>query len=363
MKLSGWQLVWVIITTEIVAIFGLRISPAIDAAKQDAWLSMLLGGLIGAVLTSLAVHLSMLHPKQSLSRYSQALLGRWAGKIVVIPYLLAWCLFSAFILRSFVDFLHLVLVDKTPLLAILLLLLGVIIYMSSSAGITGIGRFCELFGPIILFVLVISFLFNIGNVNRHLLLPIFIDSGWRNIIEGSLAPAFWFPGPFTLLSMISFMKKPERALAKSLWGVGVNVFMSVIATLMVVLVFGPALSAKIRFSYFMFVRSIDIFNFVQNVDVFVMFIWIFGVTAQLALYLFLFSYESAQWFNATNWRGFVWLGAAVILALALLIPNETLIGRFDKFWTMVVFPVCGIGIPLLLWIITMVKRKRPPAST
>lgn len=53
MKLSGSQIVWLIVTTEIVSIIGINITPAILISKQDTWISMLVAGGIGAALTFL----------------------------------------------------------------------------------------------------------------------------------------------------------------------------------------------------------------------------------------------------------------------------------------------------------------------
>ncbi|MDR6881269.1 endospore germination permease [Bacillus sp. 3255] len=357
MKLSGNQLFWIIVTTEVIAMIGLRISPAIIIAKQDAWLSMLIAGGIGIALSLPVIHLSMLHPNQTLTLFSQSLLGKWFGRILVIPFLIVWYILSAALLRSFADFLHLVLVDRTPLWMIMILLVGVTIYMTYSAGITGIGRFCELMGPVIMLTLLISIILNVGNVDLRYLQPVYFDSGWLNIVKGSLAPSIWFAGPFTFLVIISFMQQPQKALSRSIWGICTTVLIVSISTLMVILVFGPNLSAKIRFPYFMFVRTIDILNFIQNVDIFIMFIWIFGVFAQLSLYFFIASYETAQWLKMKEWRKMIWIGAPIIFIMAFLIPDETAFTQYDKFWTSVIFPVCGITIPLFLWIIAMIRKK------
>jgi spore germination protein KB len=357
MNMQGSQLVWIIVTTEVNALIGITISPAILISKQDTWLSMLVGGGLGLVLTLLVVHLSTLHPNQTLTQFSQALLGKWLGRLIVIPYLIAWYTLSAYLLREFTSFLQPILIDRTPLWIIMILLLGLMVYLTCSAGITGIGRLCQIVGPIIIFVLIVCFILNIGNADWHNLLPVYVDSGWVNILKGSLRPSFWFAGPFTLLVIISFMQNPQKAIAKSMLGVGINIFMVLTATLMVLMVFGPNLAAKIRFSYFMYVRTIDILNFIQNLDIFTIFIWIFGVTIQLSLYLFVASYETAQWFNVKEWKKIIWFGAPAIFLMAILIPNELFLATYEKFWASVIFPVCGIGIPLLLWIVSVVKKK------
>ncbi|MCC2684341.1 MAG: spore germination protein [Paenibacillaceae bacterium] len=356
MKLSGSQLVWIIVT-EVVAIIWINITPAVLISKQDSWISILVAGCIGAALTFLVVHLSMLHPHQTLAQFSRALLGKWLGRLIVLPYLFAWYTLSAYLLRGFPDFLKPILIDRTPLWIIMLLLLGLMVYLPYSTGITGIGRFCEIVGPIMVFVLVISFIINAGNANWHHLLPVYADTGWENIVKVSIRPAYWFAGPFTLLVIVAFMKNPRKALQKSMIGIGITVVMAVTATLMVLMIFGPNLAAKIRFSYFIYVRTIDILDFVQNLDIFVIFIWVFGVTAQLSLYLFVATYETAQLFQVKNWRKIIWFSIPGIFIMAILIPDETIIAAYDKLWVSVIFPVCGIGIPLLLWLVTVIKRK------
>lgn len=357
MKLSGTQMVWLIATTEIVAMIGLRISPAILIAKQDAWLSILLGGIIGLALTYLVVHLSSLHPNQTLVQFSQKLLGIGFGRLVTIPYLLVWYIVVAVLLRSFADFVHLILLNRTPVWIILLILIGLIAYLSSSSGITGIGRFCELVGPIIIVTLLVSFILNVKNLNWHHILPVYYDSGWLNIIKGAIAPAFWFSGPFVLLVTVSFLQKPQKALAKSFIGVGLTVIMVLTCTIIVLMVFGPNLSAKFRFSYFMSVRTIDILKFIQNADIFIMFVWVFGVIGQASLYFFIASYEVANWLKVKDWRKLIWFGSPAIFIMAMLVPDEPFISEFDKIWTSVVYPVCGIGLPLFLWILSTVKKR------
>ncbi|MBO7743173.1 endospore germination permease [Paenibacillus sp. MWE-103] len=356
MKLSGSQMVWIVVT-QVCQIIGIRMTPAIELAKQDTWLSMLVGGCIGIALTLLVVHLSILHPNQTLTQFSQALLGKWLGRIIVLPYLISWYIFCAGLLREYPGFLQPILLDRTPLWIIMLLLLGLMIYLTYTAGITGIGRLSEFMGPVIMITLVVSFILNIVNADWHNLLPVYADSEWKNIVKGSLGPAFWFPGPFTLLVVIAFMNNPKQALSKSMLGVGITVFMVFASTLMVLMVFGPDLAAKIRFSYFLYVRTINVLNFIQNIDIFFMFIWIFGVTVQLSLYLFVASYELGQWLNHKNWRKLLLFIAPAIFIMAVMIPDETALTSYDKFWSAVVFPVCGIGIPLLLWILSIVKKK------
>jgi spore germination protein KB len=348
-KLSGTQLFWIVATIEVVMSIWLNITSAIQISKQDAWLSILVGGVIGIALTFFLVHLSLRHPNQTLVEFSQALLGKWLGRIIVLPYFFAWYTLAAGLLRQFGDFIKLIALDRTPVWMIMILMIGLMIYLTYSGGITGIGRFSEIVGPILFLTLMISFILSIGNVRWHHLLPVYSDSGWVNILQGSLLPASFHGETFMLLVLVSFMQNAQKAPSRAVLGVGIANFMVFIATIMVLLVFGPNFSAKLRFPYFMLIRSIDILEFIQNVDLLVLFIWIFGVIT---------SYEVAKWLKVKDWRKIIWFGIPAIYIMALLIPNEIIVGFYPKVWGFGIIPVCGIAIPLLLWIVSLAKKKR-----
>ncbi|QHW29658.1 endospore germination permease [Paenibacillus rhizovicinus] len=357
MKLSGWQLFWIVATAEIVMAVWLRISPDVEMAKQDAWVSMLIACIIGVFITYLVVKVGMKHPGKTLAQFSQEILGSWLGKIVLLPYFTAWFILSGDVLRSFADFIHLILLDKTPVWLLITLLLGAAIYLTGTSGITGIGRFCEIAGPVTILTLLLSFLLNAGNVKRSNILPLFGDASLSEISRASLAPASFLAESFMLLVLLSFVSSPKHVMRKSLTSVLFTGIVLAVTTVMVLLVFGPLVTQDFRFPYFMLVRSIDILNFVQNLDILVIFIWIFGVFAKISLYLFITSYEMAHWLHVKSWKRLMWFSAPVIFIIAMVIPNEASILLLQKLWETIVIPVCAIAIPLCLWIVTSVKGK------
>lgn len=358
MKITGWQLFWIVATVEVVMAVWLRISPAVETAKQDAWLSMLLACVLGGAITYLAVNVGLKHPGRSLAQFSQELLGPWIGRLVPLPYFTAWFILAGDVIRSFADFLHLVLLDKTPVWVLIAMLLGAAIYMTGTSGITGIGRFCEMVGPLTLIALLLSFLLNMGNAKWSNLLPLFGDASLTEIMKASIAPSSFLGESFMLLVLLSFLSSSKHIMGKALSSVWLTGILLSAATVMVLLVFGPAVAQELRFPYFMLVRSINILNFIQNVDILVIFIWIFGVFAKIALYLFITSYEMAQCLRIKSWKRMIWLSAPLIFAIALVIPNEAAILLLQMLWETIVIPVCAIAIPLLLLIATTLKGRR-----
>ncbi|MBB6734660.1 endospore germination permease [Cohnella zeiphila] len=358
MKITGTQLFWILFTVEVVMAVWLRISPAIEVSRQDAWISMLVAGMIGAAITFLVVCLSLQHPGQSLAVFSRKLLGKWVGGLLVLPYLASWYILAGDVLRTFADFVHLILLDRTPLWVIMFLMAAMMTVMTGAIGMNGIARFCEIAGPLTLITLILSFLLNIGNVNLSNLFPVIADTGWKNILKAAYPPASFFGESFLLLVIVSMVQRSDKALLRSMTSIITIVGIVLVSTIMVLFVFGPNVSAKMRFPYFTLVRSINILDFIQNVDIFVLFIWVFGVCAKISFYLFLTSFEMANCLGLKNWRKVVWFSAPLIVAIAVAIPNETAIEMLQKLWRLIVIPLCGIAIPMLLLLATAISKRR-----
>ena len=85
MKISGRQIFWMMFTFEVGQSLLLVIPATIRTAKQDAWISILIAGDRGCSYF-LATTLGSLYPKQTLIEFSQTILGKWLGKLLLIPY-------------------------------------------------------------------------------------------------------------------------------------------------------------------------------------------------------------------------------------------------------------------------------------
>lgn len=221
-----------------------------QVAKQDAWMSCILASLIGLFVTFLAVKLSLLYPNQSMIEYSQAILGRWLGKIVVLPYFVMWLSVLPIILRQSAEFVHLVLFNRTPLVVLVVLMLILVVYNTYLGGIESIARCSEIFGPLV-FVAVAGTLF-LSLFHAHVinLLPVYADSGSFAIIKAAAQPAS-FLGESIMLTMLTWLtREPRWTLAPALWGVGLAAFLVTSAMGLTLATFGPAITANFPFPYF-----------------------------------------------------------------------------------------------------------------
>ncbi|MDR4395510.1 GerAB/ArcD/ProY family transporter, partial [Bacillus paranthracis] len=72
--------------------------------KRDAWVSILIAGGIEVALTLFATTLVSPYPKQTLIEFSQTILGKLLGKLLLIPYFFGCYMIIWISVREFVEF-------------------------------------------------------------------------------------------------------------------------------------------------------------------------------------------------------------------------------------------------------------------
>ena len=357
MKISGSQIFWLMFSMEFGMTALLTMTPALSEAKQDAWISLTIAGMVALGITFLAIQLSRLFPNQTLVSVSQTILGKWLGKIVIIPYFVMWYSIMSVVLRQFADFTLTILLHTTPLWVPILFMIIVMVYVTHQGGIEGIGRTSEVLGPIILVSIAAILLLNIPSLDLSRMMPIYFDSGWLAILKGSLAPTL-FLGESVMLTMLApFLNQPDR-ISRALWGVSAASLLLVMSMLAVTMIFGASLSGKMWYPFFEMTRFISVMEFIQNIDIVIVVVWIFSVFVKLSLYLFIASYGTAEWFGIKDWRKIIWVVVGIVFILSLLSPNIAVTSDFPKKFSIpYMLPINMVGIPLLLWAIGLIRKK------
>lgn len=340
----------------------LTIGPAIQDAKQDAWISYVIASLIGILIVYVAYKVSLLHSNQTLIEFSKTILGKWLGSLIIISYFIHWHSVLGIILRQFADFTITILLPSTPLWALILTMLLLMIYVTYVGGVEGIARCSEVFGPIVLISTVMAIILAVPDMDVHRILPIYSDTWMLPIFNGMLRPLSFFGEAVMIMMFVSFMDQPNQGLSKALWGVALSALLASTVTFTVLTIFGPEISAKMRFPAFDAVSYISVMGFIQNIQIIAVLVYILSVFIKLSLYFFMACYGTAQWLKIKNWRKTIWVVATLSLVQALIYQNVTItdVYYFEKYWIAYVLPVNMIGIPLLLWIVGSIRKKNRP---
>ncbi|NBD27263.1 endospore germination permease [Paenibacillus sp. T1] len=340
----------------------LTVSPSIEIARQDAWISLAVAGVIGLFVTLILTRVSQRHASLTLVEFAQKLLGKWIGKLIAGLYIAVWFSVSADILRIFSLFIKQFLFHDTPVWVIAMLMVAAMVYINFAGGIEAIARFSELAGPSLLLGIMITFALNISNLHPDLLLPIYADSGAIPILKGSLVNASFLGESMMIMMLTPFIANSRKMLKPALLAICIPSMIAVVTAIMVIMTFGTNIGSTLIFPYFSMVRFINYLEFIQNMDVWIMCIWIFSVFVKLSIYLFINSYGTAQLLGVKNWRIMIGFVAAVIFAISLVPANVIGILDFAKFvWIIYIFPIFIVGLPIILLLVSLIRGQSPPA--
>lgn len=364
MKLSGLQIFWLMFTFETGNMILLTVSPVIEDAKQDVWIAYLIASLLGVLIVYIASKTALLHPKQTLVQFSKSVFGKWIGTFVVLIYLVQWYSVVGNILREFADFTITILLPLTPPWPLFITMLLLMIYVTFIGGIEGIGRCSEVFGPIILFSVIILVIFSLKDVETINLMPVYIDTGFFSIWKGALTPLAFLGESVIILMLASFTDNPKNVVKSAVSGIALAAISATLVGLCVLLVFGPDISAKLRHPTFDVVSYLSIMDFIQNLEIIAVLVWILSVFIKLSLYFFLSCYGTAQLFKMKDWRKMIWIFGIFFFALAQFFPDTSYtFGYMKTYWTQYALPINMVGIPILLWIVTKVRKKMKVSGT
>lgn len=364
MKISRLQLFWIFFSYLIGNLLLLTISPTTTVALQDSWISFILATLFGLLVILIVAKVNHFYPNLMFFELTKKIVGKWLGVVIFFFYLVSWYAVLGNLLAEFADFTIKILLPTTPIWVMVLTMLLLAIYVTFIGGIEGIGRCAEVFGPIIVLCLVILILLSLQNIELNKAMPIFADNGLFPILKASLYPFSLFGEGVLLLMLLPFADQPKIGAIRAAWGLAVSGLLSSITAFFVIMTFGPNVSAKSQYPAFDMFSYINFMDFIQNLKIVAVLLWIISIFIKISLYFFLASYGTSQLLKLKDWKKSIWFLAAVSFIMALVIKNFNIQGRtfLEMYWLPFVLPLNMIGIPLLLLIVGGIRKSKKKAT-
>ncbi|WEG12258.1 endospore germination permease [Pullulanibacillus sp. KACC 23026] len=359
MRISGLQLFWMITGMEIGMTTLLTFNPALQSAKQDAWISVLVAEMIVFLIGLVTYYLCLLYPAQTLVQFSRTILGKWLGSFIVFFYIIQWYSIIPVVLRQYSDLIKLILLPHTPVIVIMAIMLILVIYAVAKGGIEGIARCSEVMVPVIIICIIIILLLSWPNIRISRLMPILADRGAGPIVKGALPVASYLGHALDLTTLCAFLQNSRKQLRYGLWGVYFSCILVLLSMLMTILTINEGLWSKEWYPFFLMSGKVRIANFIENMDPLVVIIWISSVFTKLSIYFFIACYGTAQWFGIKNWRVFIWILAPCMLVLGILPRNmyESTTLFLNYYWVPWVLSVNMFLLPLLLLLIGSIRKR------
>lgn len=347
-RISPLQVAYLLVTMRGVILLALLPVVSGTSGGHDAWLSVLLGTVLGLILAWLACRVVALLPGKDLVQICEACLGKVLGKAVGILYFGFFAINAAVVLRQFSDFLTTAPMPETPTE----LFLGLMALATAYAilqGIEVIARVNEVTLPPLLLFIMLVLLLGLRDMDLGRLKPILAE-GWVPVVRGGLIPGSLWAEVIIVAMLAPHMKNPNELFRYTVGAMMFGNLWLLLSATAVVTFFSAPQAIIQMFPIYSLMRDVSVADFLERLDPLFIIAWATASFIKLAVLSYVSSRMLARILGLADSR-------CLVLPLAFLGPVVALL-QFDSVvdlrgfnspdvLPLVVFPF-GVLLPLLL---------------
>jgi spore germination protein KB len=328
-------------------------------AKQDAWIAVLLGMMMGFIMMWVYTGIQIGYPDKNFPEILIAVLGKWIAKPLILLYALHFLISSTFNLREFSELITITILPKTPISVLIVIVMLTAVYAIAS-GIEVFARTAEFSLPIFLVFLVLIYIltFASGIVDFSRLKPV-LENGWKPVFQAAFPGIVDFPSGEAAVFLMywNFVKNKDSIRKVAFTAMGISGLFVVISVIIMISVLGVRITSGLWIPLFEVIKLIYVGDFVTNLDSIGVIFMLLGGFFKMTLYLyggvmclqFLFKQKYQIWT--------ILLSSIFTAAFSIFyFPNLSFHRRVGlNFHTPYIITTYMIIIPLLLFLIMKVK--------
>lgn len=326
-------------------------------AKKDGWIAILMAMAISIPVYFLYARLVSLFPEKGLYEILIVVFGSKIGKILILPYI--WYAFhlGAIVIRNFTEFIVIVTLPETPQY-IIAFFLTVLSIWAVKGGIEILARWTAIVLPLILIAIFMVTLLLIPNMELDNIKPV-LEGGIKPVLP-EVFSAFSFPFAELVLFMVIFVNikkncSPFKIYYYSLFIGGIIIL---IVTIRSLLTLGEANISIIYFASYASVRLINIGDFLQRIEVTVVFVFLLSGFVKVCICLLAAVRGIEKVFNLKDYR-LITAPIGLIMMMLSLILYENVREMFQ--WAYLYYRYYSISfqiiLPLIFWIAAEIKAR------
>jgi len=330
--------------------------PAFEA-KRDAWLAAIIGLVVGLLVIWLMTTASKLHPKLSLIQMNEKIFGKWLGGLLSFIFLAYLLISISAHLREMGDFNVSQVLPDTPIEAIHILLLLLVI-MAVYLGLETFTRAGEIVFPWVLILFLLLILSLLNEADMHKIMPV-LDNGLKPVLRGSLACiAYPFMELVIFMMILPHVSKTDGINRSMLIGATIGGLVLFLMITFTILVVGAEPSGLLSYPGYDLAKRISVGRFVERIEAFLALLWIITTFFKMCVYLYGFAQGMKQLFRLTDYRdillptGMLLVGMSIVLAPNVAVYNNTA----SKYWPFM-NTTFSVFYPILLLIGYAIHQK------
>lgn len=358
-QISGGMLAGLLLIFTFVSPMLYLPATMVKLAGQGAWIAALLGNLGGSVGALLALLLARRYPGLMPGQIARQAGGRWFGTLLGLLHGLFFVWVYGMVARDMIDFGQVVLLAETPAWVVGLLICGTVLYVVWE-GLEPIARISIVWLALILIVLIFMALSLVKEVNRLQAEPI-LYQGFGNILRAGAYVLPWFAEGFAVGALAPKLRPGDRPFRWFMVGAGGSTLLFAGLVLLITLVFGPNLPARLTYPTYSLVQLIMLGRTIGRVEMLISAVWIATIFVKLSLCLYV---TATSWShsvgNESLFRKMAILSTVLGFLLTRLWSGPLAMIHLGRSRSYVIGTMAfTVGWPALLLLLSL--RKRPAA--
>lgn len=346
-----------IVEGSMIAVGILTLSRGVSRiALQDAWISVILGGIYPIIVVLLSAFISKKMNGCSFEKINDNIYGKFLSKVILTGFFIKFTIYGASILSGFVNVTKIVIIPFISPYIILAVLFLITLYTAIN-GLTLVARLCEVVSYLLILLVIImnSFLFEGHMINVK---PLF--SSFKNIISAVPNSLFSYTGVEISYITIHFITNKSNPKKTGLKAVLFIIFTYASNVFVIIYCLGWEITSKNSYPI-LFLASILEIPLIENLRTTLMVIWSFIIFRILTCDFFAAAYSLSKAFNMKYKASLIITLILGAIGSIFMMPEYNRADILDKItpYTM------GFG---MLWgiitsIIIIIKNKKVPNNS
>ncbi|MDF2673563.1 MAG: spore germination protein [Clostridiales bacterium] len=346
----------------VQGLIGIRIltlpRDVIKYAKSDSWISMIIMYGITLLTAYTFYWISMQYKGLDFSQINVAVLGKFFGRLTLIPFILYGTLTIGLSLRLFAYSIRIFLLDKTPIIVVMSLALISCVYCLKK-DIKTISILMDIFLPVVLISCLLLVILPIASVDPGNLLPV-LHRGIKPVLMGTLQ----IIDPILPSGIIAFIMpyfEETKSIKKHIfWAITVSslIYLSIITISL--MIFGSNEINYILYPTLTLTKSIQSKSIIlERAESFFMVSWIPITVTTLVINYFACTLSIKTFFNTKKDNLIIFAQLPVFLIIALIPQNIVELLKYLDYNAILALSINFLYLPFFTSMVYfMVRRKR-----
>lgn len=337
--------------------------PTLAAEKVDSagWLGATIAAAVSGAGVLILINLMNRFPDYSFTRVSLALTGRYIGALINLVMVALFLAVATLILRESSETLVIGILPLTPL-SVLTVGTVVVVAYGAYLGIEAVSRTSFLLAPWLITLLGAIFLGAAKSYDFNRLYPIW-GSGPASVINfGLTRGASLYIEIIAVAFLYPAIREKKKILGSTMKALGLSWVLLATTPALVVAAFGVTGAARTSFPIYYIARLVEFGRFLTRLEAVFVFLWFFtaGLKVTIAFYVAIVALSDTL--HLPNYKPLVPSMAVILYTLAFLSPSYLATANFEGNVYRRYASLIGFGIPLVLLVVAVVRRKRQSAA-